>query len=251
MRKLFAIIITLLTGLGQAHAVPAHGDVWQKGNAFYQQKQYDSAAFYYEQLAAQKPRNADIYYNLGNTYYRLNKVALAVLNYERALKIAPDNKQAKDNLMLAQERISNRIHGSEPIFFIRWWESITRPGLATAWSIVALITFSLFVLLLYLRRYSKTYSGKVPAQLLGLLAFVFCLLIILSISAANNSTTDSTAVIMMNDAPLMNPELKDKPLLLIPEGTTVRIRTERQGWMEISLPDGRAGWIRQDMAIKI
>ena len=87
--------------------------------------------------------------------------------------------------------------------------------------------------------------------MLGLLAFVFCILIILSISAANNSAADSAAVIMMNDAPLMNSELKGKPLLLIPEGTTVSIRTEREGWMEISLPDGRAGWIRQDMAIKI
>ncbi|MCD6011283.1 MAG: hypothetical protein K0Q79_1145 [Flavipsychrobacter sp.] len=251
MRTLIAITVILLTGLGQAYAVPADNGIWQKGNLFYQQKQYDSAAFYYEQLAAQKPRNADIYYNLGNTYYRLNKVALAILNYERTLKMNPDHRQAKENLMLAQERISNRIHGSEPIFFIRWWDSITRPGLATVWSIIALVTFSLFVLLFYLRRYSGAYSGRVPVQLLGILAFVFCLLLILSISAANNSTSDSTAVVMQNDAPLMNKELKGKPLLLIPEGTTVNIRTEREGWLEISLPDGRTGWVKQNLVSRI
>ena len=47
---------------------------WAKANAFYQQKNYDSAAVYYEKIAAGKPRQAAVFYNLGNTYYRLNRI---------------------------------------------------------------------------------------------------------------------------------------------------------------------------------
>src|SRR5437867_3206445 len=101
MRNIVFIITILLTGAVPSYAAGDHNATWQKGNAFYQQKQYDSAAFYYEQLAALKPQNAEIYYNIGNTYYRLNKIGPSVLNYERALKINPGYKEAHENLLLA------------------------------------------------------------------------------------------------------------------------------------------------------
>ena len=90
---------------------------WQKANRFYQEKNYDSAAAYYTKLAKLNPENPEIFYNLGNTYYRLNKIGFAVLNYEKALKLKPDYRQAQDNLELTQSRISNRIQQSPPTFF--------------------------------------------------------------------------------------------------------------------------------------
>ncbi len=104
---------------------------WQKGNSFYQQRQYDSAAWYYEQISAAKPGNAEVYYNLGNTYYRLNKINYAVLNYERALRLNPDYAEAKDNLLLAQSRITNHIQSAGDIFFISWWQATTHGRKAT------------------------------------------------------------------------------------------------------------------------
>lgn len=245
-----AILVLLISVMNTSGSVD-NNTVWQQANRAYKQKQYDSAVFYYEQLAIQKPQNSDIYYNLANAYYRLNEVAPAVLNYERALKIAPEHKQAKENLMLAQERISNRIHSTEPIFFISWWKSITRPGLATLWSVSAFIFFTLFILGIYLKRYSASFSSRIPAQINGALLFIFIILFVLGISSAKNSASDSEAVVMQKDTPLMNNDLKGKPLLLIPEGTTVTIRSDRDGWLEVSLPDGRAGWVRQDQLSRI
>src|ERR1700744_3575460 len=103
MKQIFLILFAFLLP-GALHSLAA-GDsnmLWQKANELYQQKQYDSAAQCLEQIAALKPQNEIVYYNLGNTYYKLNKIAPAVLNYERALRINPDYKEAKDNLLLAQ-----------------------------------------------------------------------------------------------------------------------------------------------------
>src|SRR5690606_26240313 len=82
-----------------------YNDWWQKGNQYYEQKNYDSAAYYYNRIATLQPNDAEVYYNLVNTYYRLNLVGKAVLNYERALKYAPNHQLAADNLYLTQSRI--------------------------------------------------------------------------------------------------------------------------------------------------
>src|SRR4051812_28063954 len=104
MTRSFLISAILLLSTLHTFAAVNTTVQWQKAASFYAAKQYDSAAIYFEQVAAMKPRNADLYYNLGNSYYKLNKVALSILNYQRALRITPDHKLAQDNLALAQGR---------------------------------------------------------------------------------------------------------------------------------------------------
>src|SRR4051812_17230234 len=120
MRRTLSIVFVLLF-VSLCSIAADNGLQWKRGVAFYEQKEYDSAVYYFEQLAAMKPKDAVVYYNLGNTYYRLNRIAPAVLNYERALKVDPGYKDAKDNLALTQNRIPNRIAEAEDIFFVKWW----------------------------------------------------------------------------------------------------------------------------------
>lgn len=251
MRNLFFVTAILLLSAINCVAEANYNYQWQKGNEFYGQKQYDSAAFYFEQIAALKPENAEVYYNLGNTYYRLNKIAPAILNYERAMRLNPDYKDAKDNLGLAQSRISNFIMPSGDIFFIRWWHSITEPIIAGFWAVAALITFTLAIAIIILKRFQKPIAGKIPVQLTGFLWFICCCFLMLGFAAARNMEEHDTAVVMQNDVPLMNNEQKGKPLALIPEGTTVKVRGEKGSWTEVSLPDGRTGWLQQNTINKI
>jgi tetratricopeptide (TPR) repeat protein len=221
---------------------------WQKANTFYQQKQYDSAAWYYEQIAAAKPHNADLYYNLGNTYYRLNKIGPSVLNYERALKIDPERTDARENLLLAQSRIANSIHPIGDIFFVRWWKMVTRSTHATPLAITALVLFLLFIGLLIARRLGVP---GLPVQVQAILLCAFSCVLILAVCAARNAADHSAAVVMEADAPMMNSELKGKPLALIPEGTVITIIASRAEWIQVRLPDGREGWLKQDAATRI
>ncbi len=251
MRRKVAILLPLLLCVVSSFATSIPYNVWwQNGNRFYQQKQYDSAAYYYELIAALKPQNPEVYYNLGTTYYRLNKIGSAVLNFERALRINPNYKEASDNLALTQSRISNHIGNSSDIFFVKWWQSLTNSKKANSWAIVSLVFFVLIIAGLLMRRFNKA-SGLVPPQLIGILSLVWIVFLLLSFVASQNAISNNEAVVMQDNAPLMNNEQKGKPQSLLPEGTTVELVNEKAGWAEVRLPDGRSGWIQQSLLIKI
>ena len=251
MKSLLFLAAFIVFGCSAGGAESRYAELWQKGNEYYQQKQYDSAATYFEQIAAGRPLSAEVYYNLGNTYYRLNKVAYAILNYERALQINPGYREAKENLLLAQGRISNHIPVADEIFFIKWWQDITHPDKATTWSVCALITFVLIMLTMIARRLGRNVGSRVPVQLTGFLWLAFTFFILLAFTASRDAEVRINGVVMQADAPLMNSELKGKPVVLVPEGTKVRIRADKGNWVEVSLPDGRTGWLQQSLLTKI
>lgn len=246
MRKIISISIFILLGPVLSRAADNYDALWQQGTTCYQQLKYDSAAYYFNRIAAIKPKNAEVYYNLGNTYYRLNKIALAVLNYERAIQINPEYKEAKDNLLLTQNRISNHIQSTSDIFFMNWWQNTTHPNKAGTWAIAAVVTFMLIIASFMVRRFVKG-GDSLPVQVPGILGFVCVCFLVLAFASAKRIQEVTTAVVMQNDAPLMNTEQKGKPLALVPEGTTVRITGEKGTWLEVTLPDGRSGWLQQDL----
>ena len=231
-------------------AAADYKQLWRNGTNAYLQKQYDSAAAYFEQVAASKPANAELYYNLGNVYYRMNRIPHAILNYQRALHIDPSYSDASHNLAVAQARISHHIPATEDIFFIKWWKSITAHTNETSWAIAAFIAFSLVIASLWARRYTRV-GDFLPMQLPGILSFFCGLFLLFGIVAAANSTRTRTAVVMEDDAPLMNADLKGKPMALIPEGTTVEVGEEKGRWIEITLPDGRIGYVLQGQVTRI
>ncbi len=250
MKKQFAITLPfLLCAITMFAASTPYNMWWEKGNRFYQQKQYDSAAYFYEQIAALKPQNAEVYYNLGTTYYRLNKIGPAVLNFERALRLNPDYKEASENLALTQSRISNHIAKGQDIFFITWWQSITNSRKATTWAVLSLIVFLLVIGSLAFKRFNK--SKPLPPQLIGILSFVWVIFLLLAFVSSQNATTSIDAVIMQDNAPLMNNDQKGKPQSLLPEGTKVELVNEKTGWAEVRLADGRRGWIQQSLFTRI
>jgi hypothetical protein len=223
---------------------------WDKATLYYIQKQYDSAVYYFELVAASKPQNTEVYYNLGNSYYRLNRIGLSILNYQRALHIDPSNKRAEDNLSVAQARISHQIPVTEDIFFIVWWHNITSHTKATGWTVAALIAFLLIIATLWVRRFS-TAGAKVPIQAPGILGFICIVFLLFGFVAAGKAQQSPGAVIMENDTPLMNASLKGKPAALLPEGVTIKVISEQGTWVEVSLPDGRTGWVQQAQIGKI
>lgn len=248
MSKQLTFTLLILTLCIQALA--AGNATWDKANKFYEQKEYDSAVYYYKQLSKTAPRNAEVYYNLGNTYYRLNDIGHSVLNYEKALKYNPDHKKASDNLYLAKSRISNRIQEVPVIFFIRWWRSITKSNLANTYAIIAAGLFILLIVYYSLKRLDKI-NIDLPTQLSAGILIVSIVFIILGIVSANRVVADNKAVVMQGDAPFTLQPGSSTSQSLIPEGTTVKVTNEDGSWTEVILPDGRTGWMSRSVLSKI
>ncbi len=256
MKKFLVSCTILLLALSYCMAAASGGaDLnsanWSKGNDFFKKKSYDSAAAYYEKIAVQRPHNAEVYYNLGNAYYRLNKIGFAVLNYERALQINPDYTEAKENLILTRSRIPTHIPQTGDIFFIAWWDALTRADRATTWAVWGLVLF-LSAIGISMLMYFKKGGMRIPPQVPGILGFAWLCMMVLAYNAAQNYKNCHLAVVMQNDAPLMNLEQKGgKPMSLIPEGTTVKISALKGEFAEVTLPDGRKGWVEQTWLNKV
>ena len=243
---LWLLILTGLTGFAGER-----GDaLWQKGNDCYNRKTFDSAVYYYEQIANQHPHNSELFYNLGNAYYRLNKIAPAVLNYERALKIEPGMTDANENLQLTQNRIRNHIQDAGEIFFLKWWNSMTHPSKSGTWAVTAMIIFLLIIAALAMRRFMKL-SFEVPVQVAWILGLLWVWFMTLAVTAASRSCAHTDAVVMQNETPLLNTAMQGKSITQLPEGTTIAIIDEKENWLQVRIPDGRVGWLQSDQIEKI
>jgi hypothetical protein len=173
----------------------------------------------------------------------MNQIGPAVVNYERALRLDPSYNAAKDNLSLTQSRIGNRIQASPDIFFVTWWKGLTMGNKASAWAIVSLVLFVSLIVLLLGRRFGKLPS--LPSQAAGIVAGIWLVCVVFAFFAAQRKSNSGQAVVMQNDAPLYPDPRAGKSQSLIPEGTTVKWNGEVSGWVEVTLPDGRSGWMKQ------
>jgi len=248
LSNLFFLALLLLYAL--AAKAKAHPELWNKANYFYEQKQYDSAAHLYLQLKDEGLRNAALYYNLGNTYYRLGETALAILYFERAHKANPGSRKIADNLALAQNRIHNPLTKAEPIFFINWWNDFIRFLPPPFW---AIFTFLIFVILLGFIYLQKTGEKPVPhaGRWLSLIVVVLlCSLLVFYVSR-HRITRNNKAVVMQENAPLYHEANSSGTSISVPEGTTILINDKSTGYYYVELPNGANGWILQSMVEKV
>src|SRR5947209_3472912 len=99
-------------------------ELFYKANDFYQKRDYENAAKNYESITKQGYESAEVYYNLGNCYYKTNNIPLAILNYERAIKLAPGDEDIDMNLKIANLKIIDKIEPLPPLFFKNWWTGL-------------------------------------------------------------------------------------------------------------------------------
>lgn len=231
----------MVTGSFTLHA-EATTTLWQKGNAFFAQKQYDSALYYYRQIEKQGYQNAALYYNIGNVYYRLGSTAPAVLYYEKALFKDPLNQQIKDNLTLAEARVALPIAPSEPVFFIAWWNYFVLLIAPSAWAWLMFLSFLCVLWLLYKKVREKeglNFMGRwISLALAGLVVSG-----IFFYASYQARTHTGKAVVMVDNTPFFNAPDENQTGGQLPEGSVVSIQAEKEGWYAVTLPNGSQAWV--------
>ncbi len=238
----------LLSGVVNAATEDA---LWNKANTFYTQKQYDSAAVYYDLLLKKYPDHAVLQYNMGNTCYRLNKVGEAILHYEKAAFLDPGNKMVEDNLQLAKARVQNPLPEVPPIFFVKWWNGLLHIFSSNTWAVLTLLVFLGVLALIYYSRVKKeqfAHSGRwLSLGIAGLL--IFACMTYFSYDAASNSRK---AVVLQGAATLVDaPRPSGKVLNNLPEGTVIEVFGEDGSYFNVKLPNGREGWVAAQVVEKV
>ena len=104
-----------------------------QGDSAYMRNDYASAIQIYESLL-KKGEAAEVYYNLGNSYYKADDIAKAILNYERALLLQPGNADIRANLEIARSKTIDKVVSVPDIFFVAWVKSLTNCLSVDAWA---------------------------------------------------------------------------------------------------------------------
>lgn len=206
---------------------------------------YTTATNMYETLL-QNGESSVLYYNLGNAYFKSDEIALAILNYERALLLDPSNSDIRFNLELATSKTVDRISEVTEIFFVRWFRNFANLMSLDTWSKIAVATFILFVLTLALFIFGKKTGVKKTFFTLSVL-FLLAAILSLAVAASQKErlTVREDAIVMPPSVVVRStPGTSGTELFVLHEGRKVHIKDDSMNeWKEIELEDGNVGWI--------
>lgn len=223
-----------------SHATKANAD------SAYIRNDFAAAVELYESILKNDGEAADIYYNLGNSYYKMNNIAKAVLNYERALLLNPGNGDIRFNLELARSKTVDKVTPPSEMFFVTWTQSLINTMSEQAWARTGIIAFILTILTLSLFIFGK----RIILKKIGFIAAIcFFLITILANVFASEQKAElinhDNAIIMAPSVTVKStPNESGTDLFILHEGRKVMIKDNTmKEWKEIRLEDGNVGWV--------
>ena len=250
MKKFMIYVFLLMQVVGFAQT---NRELFEKANDLYKEGAYNEAITLYETIEESELVSADLYYNLGNSYYKLNKVAPSIYYFEKALKLNPNHTDAANNLKFANRMTIDEIEDLPKTFFQKIGTNVIQKFSFETWAIVAIVASFLAAILFLLYYFSKTTKTKLVFFNLSILvSILFAFSIFFAFSAYNFHKKNRTAIIFdakveINNAPSINSEV----IFELHEGTKVVILDDLQNWKKIKLADGKIGWINSNAVKEI
>jgi tetratricopeptide (TPR) repeat protein len=219
---------------------------FEKGNALYQKGDYQGAAQQYENIITEdKQHSYELYFNLGNCYYKLNKVAPAIYNYEKALVLRPNDADILNNLKFAKKLTIDEIKEVPRVGFAKLLHNFTSVFHYNTWAWIS-VGVAFTVLLMFIGYYFSQLA--VYKRIYFILMFVFLVVLVITISAGisekDQYKNDRPAIVFAEVAEVYSEPQKAGPAtLILHEGAKVYVFETLKNWKKIELTDGTEGWI--------
>ena len=246
MKKILLYTVFLFVSVASVRAAePTSQERWALGNKAYAAGDYAEAIKEYKAIVDGGEYSFELYYNLGNAYYKADSVGKAILYYNKALRVDPSQEDARHNLTLAEKRITDNVAEESEFFLAKWMRGLRNTMSCTAWSVLSLVSFAsllAFALLFLLASRISLRKTGFYCALVALLLFVAT--ISFAISSRNDMLTHDQAIILSSSiSTKSSPDRSATELFVLHEGTKVRVVSEHNGWSEVVLADGKKGWI--------
>ena len=217
-----------------------------QADSAYINNDFASAVYLYENILANQGESADIYYNLGNSYYKMDNIAKAIVNYEKALVLNPADGDIRFNLELAQSKTVDKVTPMSEIFLVTWMKNLTDLMSEKGWAKMGITTFILMLSMLALYFFSKKIALKKIGFISAVCLLFICVLAnIFASSQKNKAESHGEAIIMAPSVTVKStPNDGGTDLFILHEGhkVTIKDNTMRE-WKEIQLEDGNVGWV--------
>lgn len=250
MNKIFYLIVLFTVSI--QGFTQTSNELFDDANSLYKNSKYQEAITVYKKIIASNVISSELYYNLGNCYYKLNKVAPSIYNYEKALKLDPSNSDARNNLVFARRLTLDRIDNLPKSLLQKFNTNYISKISYNQWGVIAILFSFITVILFLLYYFYHTSSKKRLFFATSVLSFIL-LIVTLSISFHQYNKKKSTveAVVFNIEVSVKNEPTKDADeAFIIHEGTKIFVLDKVDDWIKIRLSDGKIGWLKTN-SIKI
>jgi tetratricopeptide (TPR) repeat protein len=251
MKRIFLFFILVVPEFLMAQET--NEQLWNKANNLYTTEEYQQAISVYKQILSSGEESAKLYFNLGNAYFRNGDINNAILNYERAKLLAPNDEDVEFNILFANQSVVTIIEVLSKPFFLRWQESATNFFTVDTWSVFSISAFVLFLISFGFFLFGKNISLRKISFWTGFLLIIF------SVFSYSFADIQKKRIENRNQAIVFCPRatVKSAPsetgtdLFIIYEGLKVEITDSLNSWKEIKLSDGNIGWLPESCIVTI
>ncbi len=248
MKHFKALLFFILLALGSFAQKSEMLATFEQANKLYAEGKFAQSATLYDSIIASGYESADLYYNTGNAYFRLNKNTEAIYFYEKSKQLAPSNEALIHNLELANLQIYDKIKPMPEFALKRFFRALIKSQSADFWAYTSVFLFVIVLGLIYL----YLVSGKQKVRLFSFLGGLF--LIALSttsfVFAADRQSELTHAKSGIIFAPAVSvksePNNNSAELFVIHEGLKVEITDYSENWYEVKLASGMTGWVKKN-----
>lgn len=235
-----------VAAFAQSAALKQANNLYAKGN-------YSDAAKIYEQILSKEGVAPELYYNLGNAYFKSNETGKSILNYERALRLSPRYEDARVNLELAQQKVVDNIVQTPTFFVGRWIENLIKLMTSNQWLVVSSVLFVLCLILSFLFVFAPSLGIRKISFYVGMSFLVFSFFSLVFSGVRKDQLVNHHEAIVMSGVVTAksSPDKSGTDLFQLHEGTKVTIKSTLGKWIEIKLGNGNVGWVEQENIEKI
>jgi tetratricopeptide (TPR) repeat protein len=224
---------------------------FEEGNKWYQKENYNEAIVAYESVFNTKKQSAELYFNLGNCYYKLNKVAPAIYNYEKALVLNPNDAEVINNLNFAKKLTIDEIKEVPKVGFEKLLRDFTATFYFDTWAWISVGLAFVFLLFFIGYYFSETtISKRIFFVSMFVLVFLIAISVLSAIFEKNYHENERPAIVFAEVVSVKSePKSSGADVFVLHEGTKVFVLESFNNWKKIELTDGTEGWI-ENSAIK-
>jgi len=244
------LLISVLVGAALSAQAQDPQQVFEQANQLYQQGKFAEAGEAYESLVNNGYASGVLYYNLGNAYYKVGNIAKAVLFYERALKLMPNDEDLRYNLQLANSVIIDKIEPAPRLFIWQYRDGMKQMlslhGLTWLAYLVFVLTIGAWAGLILARTYRFRRIALIAGSVSGL---VFALVLVVFFGRLSDLGSKDSAIVTAQITTVKNsPDPKSSDAFVLHAGVKVQITDQLSDWVKIRLADGKVGWMERSAA---
>ncbi|RAV29447.1 tetratricopeptide repeat protein [Sinomicrobium soli] len=247
--KGIAILALLVHFPGPGFAQDKSPDtLFDEATALYNEGEYEEAAENYQTILEAGKHSASLYYNLGNTYYKLGSIPESIYYYEKALLLSPDDRDIRNNLAFARNRTIDVIETLPKSGFAKFTERLIHRFHYNSWGIVAIVSAFIAALLFLLYYYKYSPLQK---RIFFVASIIVTIAMFISIYIAyaqyHEITHTRHAIVFAKEITVRSePNDRSENIFELHAGTKVQVLETLNHWKHIQLADGKTGWLPAD-----